>query len=73
LVDGKIERGDGLTPVPEADIPRFATDNDGVATVPIVKAGPMQLVIDHDVAPSATPDLAQRDLFNATLWYMVPR
>ncbi len=73
LVGGKIERGDGLTVVPEADIPRFTTDGDGVAEVPIVKAGPMQLVIDHDVSPSATPDLARTDMFNATLWYAVPK
>jgi len=58
LADAKIERGDGLTPVPEADIPRFATDSDGVAAVPIVKPGPIQLVVDHEVSPSATPGLA---------------
>lgn len=73
LAQAKIERGDGLTVVPEADIPRFATDSNGVAEVPIVKAGPMQLVIDHEVAPSATPGLARKDLFNATLWYVVPQ
>jgi len=71
LVGGKIERGDGLTTVPEADIPRFTTDSDGVAEVPIVKAGPMQLVIDHDVSPSATPGLAKTDMYNATLWYVL--
>jgi nickel transport protein len=73
LSDGKIERGDGLTVVPEADIPRFTTDTDGVAEVPIVKSGPMQLVIDHEVSPSATPALARTDMYNATLWYVVPR
>jgi uncharacterized GH25 family protein len=73
LAGGKIERGDGLTAVPEADIPRFTTDGDGVAEVPIVKPGPMQLVIDHDVSPSATPSLAKTDMFNATLWYVVPQ
>jgi nickel transport protein len=70
---GEIERGDGLTVVPEADIPRFTTDSDGVAEVPVVKSGPMQLVIDHSVSPSATPALAKVDMFNATLWYMLPR
>jgi nickel transport protein len=72
LVGGDIERGDGLTVVPEADIPRFTTDGDGVAEVPIVKSGPMQLVIDHSVSPSATPALAKTDMSNATLWYMLP-
>lgn len=73
LAGGKIERGDGLTAVPEADIPRFTTNSDGVAEVPIVKAGPTQLVIDHDVSPSATPKLAKIDMYNATLWYEAPQ
>jgi len=71
LVGGKIERGDGVTVVAEDDIPRFATNADGVAWIPIVKKGPMQLVIDHEVSPSATPSLAGKDMFNATLWYML--
>ncbi len=69
LAGGKIERGDGVIAVPESAIPRFTTDSDGVAEVPIIKAGPTQLVIDHDVSPSATPALAKTDMFNATLWY----
>jgi len=73
LSAGKIERGDGVTVVPEADIPRFTSDTDGVAEVPIVKPGPLQLVIDHEVSPSATPALARTDMYNATLWYVVPR
>lgn len=72
LAGGKVERGDGLTPVPEDDIPRFTTDADGVAAIPIVKAGPTQLAIDHEVSPSATPDLATVDMFNATLCYQIP-
>jgi nickel transport protein len=72
LVGGKVERGDGLTPVPEDQIPRFTTDADGIAAIPIVKSGPMQLVIDHTVMPSATPGLAGKDMFNATLWYETP-
>ena len=72
LADGQVERGDGVTSVPEEAIPRFTTDSDGVATIPIVKAGPTQLVIDHEEAPSATPSLAAKDMFNATLWYELP-
>jgi uncharacterized GH25 family protein len=71
LPGGKVERGDGVTVVAEDDIPRFTTDSDGVAAIPIVKAGPTQLVIDHDVSPSATPNLAATDMYNATLWYML--
>jgi nickel transport protein len=72
LAGGQVERGDGLTPVPEDQIPRFTTDANGVAAIPIVKSGPIQLVIDHTVTPSATPELARKDMFNATLWYEAP-
>jgi len=71
LSGADIERGDGVTPVPEKDIPRFATDADGIASVPIVRAGPHLLVIDYKVTPSATPDQAASDLFNATFWFSV--
>jgi len=64
-----VERGDGTTVVAEKDIPRFATDADGIAAVPIVKAGSHLLVVDHRISPSATPDQANADLFNATLWF----
>jgi nickel transport protein len=71
LPDGAVERGDGVTALPEKDIPKFGTDADGVATIPIVKPGPHLLVIDHRVAPSATPDQANSDLYTATLWFSV--
>ncbi|MGP0088237.1 MAG: DUF4198 domain-containing protein [Steroidobacteraceae bacterium] len=72
LAGAKVERSDGLTAVPEDDIPRFSTDAEGVAAIPIVNSGPTQLVIDHLVMPSATPDLAAKELFSATLWYAMP-
>lgn len=68
-----VERGDGVTHVAEKDIPRFTTNADGVASVPIVKAGAHLLVIDHKVSPSATPDQANGDMFNATLWFTTTR
>lgn len=68
-----VERGDGVTVVAENDIPRFATDADGIASIPIVKAGQHLLVIDYRVSPSATPDQANADLFNATLWFRAGR
>ena len=71
LAGGEIERGDGVTAVPEKDIPRFVTDADGIATVPIVKAGAHLLVIDYKVTPSATPEQANTDLYTATLWFVV--
>ena len=69
LAGAEVERGDGVTAVPEKDIPRFKTDGEGVASVPIVSAGAHLLVIDHKVTPSATPDQANFDMFNATLWF----
>jgi nickel transport protein len=67
LVGADVERGDGVTPMKEEDIPRFKTDADGIAAIPIVKAGPLVLAIDHRVTPSGTPDIAAADLYNATL------
>jgi nickel transport protein len=71
LAGAEVERGDGITAVPEKDIPRFKTDDEGVASVPIVGTGAHLLVIDHKVTPSAVPDQANSDLFNATLWFEV--
>ena len=71
LAGAEVERGDGVTAVPEKDIPRFTSDSEGIAAVPIVNPGPQLLVIDHRVVPSATPDQANADLFNATLWFSV--
>ena len=73
LAGAEVERGDGLTPVREDELPRFKTDADGVATIPLPKAGPVLLAIDHRVAPSETPDLAAADLYNATLWFALRR
>jgi uncharacterized GH25 family protein len=72
LPDAQVERGDGITVIKEEDIPRFRTDQDGTAVIPVVKPGPVLLAVDHRVVPSATPDIAAADLFNATLWFVVP-
>lgn len=69
LPDAEVERGDGKTAVAEKDIPKFKTDSDGIAAVPIVRAGAHLLVIDHRSTPSSTPDQATADLYNATLWF----
>lgn len=73
LAGAEVERGDGIKPVPEKEIPRFKTDSVGVATVPIAKAGPQLLVIDYKLTPSLTPDQANADMFNATLWFLLPQ
>ena len=71
LLGVKVERGDGVTPMKEEGIPRFATNGDGIATIPINKPGPVLLALDYPVTPSATPELAATDLYNATLWFNV--
>lgn len=73
LAGAEVERGDGVTVVAEKDIPRFKTDAEGIASIPIVKAGQHLLVIDHKVTPSLAPDQASADLFNATLWFLVSK
>ena len=47
LAGAEVECGDGKTVVAEKDIPRFKTDADELAEVPIVNAGPHLQVIDH--------------------------
>ena len=66
LAGAALERGDGVRPIKEADIPKFQTDGEGIAAVPIERAGPVLLVIDHRVTPSGTPEIAATDLYNAT-------
>lgn len=66
LAGAALERGDGLTPMKEADVPKFQTDGEGIVTVPIEKAGPVLLAIDRRITPSGTPAIAAVDLYNAT-------
>jgi uncharacterized GH25 family protein len=73
LADAEVERGDGITAVKEEELPRFKTDAGGVAAIPLPKAGPVLLAIDHRVSPSDTPDLAATDLYNATLSFNLRR
>ncbi|HXH47286.1 MAG TPA: DUF4198 domain-containing protein [Bradyrhizobium sp.] len=73
LSGAAVERGDARTAIAEKDIPRFKTDADGVASIPIVKPGPCLLVVDHRDGPPATPDQVTAELTNATLWFVVAR
>lgn len=71
LANVAVERTGGLTLIKEEDIPRFMTDSDGVASVPIVGTGPHLLAIDYKVSPSGFGALAKMDLYNATLTFTV--
>jgi uncharacterized GH25 family protein len=66
LAGADVERGDGVTPMKEGDVPKFQTDGEGIVTVPIDKVGLLLLAIDHRVTPSGTPEIAAADLYNAT-------
>jgi nickel transport protein len=71
LSNAAAERSDGITPLKEEDLPRFITDEDGVATIPIAGAGPHILAVDYKVAPSKTPDLAEADRYTATFSFTI--
>jgi nickel transport protein len=66
LAGADVERSDGVTPMKEDAIPRFKSDGDGIAAIPIVKWGPVVLAVDHRVTPSGTPEIAAADLYNCT-------
>jgi uncharacterized GH25 family protein len=70
LAGAEVERGDGVTPIADKDIPKFHTDANGVAAIPIAKPGPQLLAIDHKTVPSRAPELAAHDLYNATLSFV---
>lgn len=71
LPRARVARADGVTQVAEDQVSRFTAGSDGVAEVKIEKAGPQLLVAERAQKPSATPDQASTDLYNATLWFVV--
>ncbi|MGC2202157.1 MAG: hypothetical protein WA633_18725 [Stellaceae bacterium] len=50
---------------------RLKTDRGGFAEISIDTPAPQLLAVDHRVSPSGTPELAGRDLYNATLFFRV--
>ena len=58
--------GDSGMEPERAGLPAYATDQDGIATVPIRKAGSQVLTVSQTVSPSATPTLADEDVYTAT-------
>lgn len=66
-----VELGDGITPMEEENIPRFKTDEQGIAAIPLAKVGPQLLVVDY-LVPGVYPELAAHDLHNATLSFVLP-
>jgi len=63
-----VEIGDGVTVRKEADIPRFLTDAEGVASLPITAGGWQVIAVDHET-PSRFPGLADKDRYVATFTF----
>lgn len=70
LAGARIEVGDGATPHKEEDIPRYTTDGNGVAIVPIRKAGFVLLAVDHETQ-SPDSQLADKERMTATLGFVL--
>jgi uncharacterized GH25 family protein len=66
-----VEIGDGETKIEEDKIPRYATDAQGRASVPISKTGWQILAIDLD-EPSTQPQLAETNHYSATFSFYLP-
>jgi len=66
LAGVKVAYGDGVTAIPEADMPSVVTDKDGVAQVPIARKGAYLLMAQYEGPPSQ-PALADKDDTYATL------
>ncbi|KMO40928.1 DUF4198 domain-containing protein [Methylobacterium aquaticum] len=58
--------GDSGMEPERAGMPAYTTDAEGIATVPIRKAGSQVLTVTQTVSPSATPTLADEDVYTAT-------
>ncbi|AWB19708.1 DUF4198 domain-containing protein [Methylobacterium currus] len=58
--------GDSGMEPERAGVPAYTTDPEGIATVPIRKAGSQVLTVTQTVSPSATPTLADEDVYTAT-------
>lgn len=58
--------GDSGMEPERAGVPAYTTDPEGIATVPIRKAGSQVLTVSQTVSPSATPTLADEDIYTAT-------
>jgi nickel transport protein len=61
--------GDSGMESERAGVPAYTSDQDGIATVPIRKAGSQILTVSQTVSPSATPTLADEDLYTATFGF----
>jgi uncharacterized GH25 family protein len=66
LPGANVEVSDGITRIPEARIPRFVTDKNGIASAPIARPGLCIIEVDHQTPP-LLPRLCDHDDYGATL------
>lgn len=77
LLDGKplagaeVESGDGQTPRAEDEIPRYKTDANGIAEIPLRQPGAYVLGVEQAL-PALHPDLCDADRYNATFSFVLP-
>ena len=65
-----VELGDGLSPIKDEDTPRYRTDAEGVAQIPVDRRGPYLLTVDYRI-PGRDPALAAIDYYNAALAFVL--
>ena len=61
-----VEIGDGVTPKKEEEIPRYPTNAEGIAVLPIGRAGLQVIAVDYKMV-SHYSDLADKEMLAATL------
>lgn len=66
-----VEIGDGKTQIKEENIPRYKTDRQGVARLPIGHAGLQVIAVDYR-RPPLVPRLSDHDDYDASLVFVLP-
>ena len=66
-----VEIGDGKTQMNEEDIPRYKTDSQGVAHLPISHGGLQLIAVDYRTPP-LVPQLSDHDDYGASLVFLLP-
>jgi len=65
-----LECGDGVTKIKEVDIPRYKTNTEGIALIPIEKVGLQIIALDYQTPPRF-PALSDHDDYGASLTFIV--
>ena len=64
---------DGIAPISDDNTPRVKTGSDGVANIPITRAGPYRITAGYETSPSSAPGLADKDDLDASLAFELDR